>query len=171
MKTQTLSGFSRLLSIFQMPNHQSCKNYFWSAKYYIRTCRVGDVSYKDVCVCTFHLGVCGFIGGVLCVLNCFSRVWLFVTPMDRCPPGFSVCEILQARILEWVAMPSSRGSSWPRDQAPISCISYIAGGFFIASTTWDTPLKDKSPFKRNFITLGLLSYNKDLFLCCLVQRS
>ena len=32
-------------------------------------------------------------------------------PMDRSPPGFSVHGILQARILEWVAMPSSRGSS------------------------------------------------------------
>ena len=32
-------------------------------------------------------------------------------PMDYSPPGFSVHGILQARILEWVAMPSSRGSS------------------------------------------------------------
>ena len=36
-------------------------------------------------------------------------------PMDCSPPGFSVCGILQARILEWVGMPSSRGSSPPRD--------------------------------------------------------
>ena len=36
-------------------------------------------------------------------------------PMDCSPPGSSVHEILQARILEWVAMPSSRGSSWSRD--------------------------------------------------------
>ena len=32
-------------------------------------------------------------------------------PVDCRPPGFSVCEILQARILEWVAIPSSRGFS------------------------------------------------------------
>ena len=38
--------------------------------------------------------------------------------------------ILQARILEWVAMPSSKGSSQPRDQTQVS---YIAGGFF---TNW-----------------------------------
>ena len=38
--------------------------------------------------------------------------------------------ILQARILEWVAFPFSRGSSQPRDQTQVSC---IAGGFF---TTW-----------------------------------
>ena len=36
-------------------------------------------------------------------------------PMDCSPPGSSVHEILQARILEWVAMPSSRGSSQPRE--------------------------------------------------------
>ena len=36
-------------------------------------------------------------------------------PMDCSPPGSSVHGILQARILEWVAMPSSRGSSWLRD--------------------------------------------------------
>ena len=36
-------------------------------------------------------------------------------PMDCCPPGSSVHGILQARILEWVAFPFSRGSSKPRD--------------------------------------------------------
>ena len=45
--------------------------------------------------------------------------------MDRGPPGSSVHGILQARILEWVAMPSSRGSSWPRDQTQVSFISCI----------------------------------------------
>jgi len=37
-------------------------------------------------------------------------------PMDKSPPGSSVLGILQARILEWVAMPFSRGSFQPRDQ-------------------------------------------------------
>ena len=53
-------------------------------------------------------------------------------PMDCSPPGSSVHGILQARILEWVAIPFSRGSSWPRDQTPVS---YIAGRFF---TIWAT---------------------------------
>ena len=48
-------------------------------------------------------------------------------PMDCSPPGSSVLGILQARILEWVAMPSSRESSQPRDQTQVSC---IAGDFF-----------------------------------------
>ena len=46
--------------------------------------------------------------------------------MDYSPPGSSVHGILQARILEWVAMPSSRGFSWPRDQTCISCVSCIS---------------------------------------------
>ena len=52
--------------------------------------------------------------------------------MDCSPPGSSVHWILQVRTLEWVAMPSSRGSSWPRNQTPISCVSSIEGGFFTA---------------------------------------
>ena len=44
-------------------------------------------------------------------------------PMDCSLPGFSVHGISQGRILEWVAMPSSRGSSWPRDRTRISCVS------------------------------------------------
>ena len=51
-------------------------------------------------------------------------------PTDHSPPGFSVHGILQARILEWVDMHSSRGSSRPRDQTFGSCSSCIAGGFF-----------------------------------------
>ena len=43
-------------------------------------------------------------------------------PMYCNPPGSSVLGILQARILEWVAMPSSKGSSWPRDWTYISYI-------------------------------------------------
>ena len=38
--------------------------------------------------------------------------------------------ILQTRILEWIAMPSSRGSSWPWDRTCVSCVSCIAGGLF-----------------------------------------
>ena len=45
--------------------------------------------------------------------------------MDCSPPGFSFHGILQARILEWVALPSFKGSSWPRDQTHVSCVSCI----------------------------------------------
>ena len=49
-------------------------------------------------------------------------------PMGSSPPGSPVHEILQARILEWVAMLSSRGSSGPRDRTQVS---HIARRFFI----------------------------------------
>ena len=52
--------------------------------------------------------------------------------MDGSLPGSSVHGILQARILEWVAMPSSRGSSWPRDRAHI-CSSCITSRFLLLS--------------------------------------
>ena len=42
--------------------------------------------------------------------------------MDCRPSGSSVYGILQARILQWVAISISRGSSWPRDRTPVSCL-------------------------------------------------
>ena len=45
--------------------------------------------------------------------------------MAYSPLGSSVHEIFQARILEWVAMPSTRGSSQPRDQIQVSYVSCI----------------------------------------------
>ena len=48
------------------------------------------------------------------------------------PMDYTVHEILQARILEWIAYPFSRESSQPKDQTLVSC---IAGGFF---TSWAT---------------------------------
>ena len=52
-------------------------------------------------------------------------------PLGCSPPGSSVHEVSQARILEWVALSFSRISVWPRDQTWISGVSCIAGGFFI----------------------------------------
>ena len=54
------------------------------------------------------------------------------------PPGFSVHGILQAQILEWVAMPSSRGSFQPRYLTQVSYVSCIGKQILIASTTWET---------------------------------
>ena len=59
---------------------------------------------------------------LLSKLLLLSRVQLFCDPMDYSPPGSSVHEISQARILEWVANSFSRGSSQPRDWTLISCI-------------------------------------------------
>ena len=61
----------------------------------------------------------------VCVPSCFSWVWLLVTPMDCSPPGSSIHGILQTGILEWVPMPSSRRSSWPKYQTYVSYVSWI----------------------------------------------
>ena len=62
----------------------------------------------------------------VCVCSVVQLCQTLCDPMDFKGSLLSM-GILQARILEWVAMPSSRGSSQPRDQTQLSC---IAGGFF-----------------------------------------
>ena len=54
-------------------------------------------------------------------------------------PGSSVHGILQTRILEWVAMPSSRASSRPGIEHISPMSSALTGRFFIASATWEAP--------------------------------
>ena len=64
---------------------------------------------------TFSLSSC-FYNGCAAVRTVLSRIWLSATPQTvarQAPPSLGV---LQARVLEWVAMPSSRGSSQPRDR-------------------------------------------------------
>ena len=60
----------------------------------------------------------------MCVLSLQSYPTL-CNPVDCSPPGSSAHGVLQARILEWVAISSSRGSSQPRDWTHVFCISYI----------------------------------------------
>ena len=72
---------------------------------------------------------------MLCVCVCVLIAQLCLTlcdPMDCSPPGSSICRILQARILEWIAIPFSKRSSWPRDQTHVSC---VADRFFTACHT------------------------------------
>ena len=88
---------------------------------------------------TLHMKMT-FIMGCAQSLSC---VWL-CNPMDCSPPGSSVRGILQARILESVAMPSSRGSSQPRDQTQVSC---PGGGFFTSQDTREAQLDSyKGPY-------------------------
>ena len=58
-------------------------------------------------------------------------------PMGCNLPGSSVQGVLQARILEWVAMPSSRESSQHRDQTCLSCISCIGRQILYHWATWE----------------------------------
>ena len=67
-----------------------------------------------------------------CIVLVTQSCLTLCSPMDGSPPGSSVYGILQARILERVTIPFSRGSSWSRDG---TWVSSIAGGFF---TVWAT---------------------------------
>ena len=86
--------------------------------------------------------------------------WLIWTELDCSPPSSSSHGILQARILEWVAMPSSRGSSWSRDWTLVSCGSCIAGRFFTTEPpgkpyllTGSTQIKEGLVFKLHHLSL------------------
>ena len=63
--------------------------------------------------------------------------WSFCDRMDCSPPGSSVHRILQARILEWVAMPSSTGSSWPQIEPIFLMSPSLASRFFTTSAMWE----------------------------------
>ena len=80
-----------------------------------------------VCVCVLVAQSCPAL--------CYS--------MDCSSRGSSVHGIFQARILDWVAMIFSRGSSQPRNQTQISC---IAGRFFTIRATREAPLLKKQAF-------------------------
>ena len=81
-----------------------------------------DCQHQPACAC-------------MCAWSCLT----LCVPMDCSPPGSSVHGILQARILEWVAIPFSRGSSWPRDRTWVLC---IAGRFALqyVESSWTKPV-------------------------------
>ena len=94
-------------------------------------------------------------------------------PVDCSPPGSSAHGILQARVLEWVAMPSSRRCSQPRDQTRVSCIT---GRFFtteppgkpISSSNY----KQKQTNKQNpLISITILKMSRSLHHCFHIATS
>ena len=88
---------------------------------------------QHVCVC-----VCVYVRTHVRMFGC---VWLFVSPWTIA----HVHGILQARLLEWVAIPSSRGSSQPRDQTRVSCVSCMGNWILYHCTTWEAQSKHTRP--------------------------
>ena len=67
------------------------------------------------------------------------QLWLTLCDLVDCsPPVSSVHNILQARVLGWVASSASRGSFWPRDWAHVPKAPVLTGRFFTTSATWET---------------------------------
>ena len=79
-----------------------------------------------------------YISKHCCTLSHFSSVWLFATLWTVACQDSSVREIVQVRILQWIAIPFSRTASSPRDSAWVSC---IASEFF---TIWASKEADQS---------------------------
>ena len=73
----------------------------------------------------------------------FQSCLTLCNPTDGSPPGSSVHGILEARTLEWVAIPFSRGSSSSRGRTWVSC---IAGRFFTVWATREASILFKYPF-------------------------
>ena len=92
-------------------------------------------------------------------------------PMDCSPPGSSVHGILQARILEWVSMPSSRGSSWPRDRTCI-CLPLLHCRHILYPVSYlGSPIPPQSPFNDfTFHFLQILVLRKQLLPCDFERR-
>ena len=88
----------------------------------------------------------GYFGRMKVKVDVLVASWCptLCDPKNCSPPGSSVHGILQARILEWVAIPFSRGSSLPRDWTWVSCI--IAGRFWYYYLS-----RQESPISGKFI--------------------
>ena len=86
---------------------------------------------------------------LVCMLSHFCHVWY---PMNGSLPGSSVHGIVQARTLEWVAMPSSRGFSQPRDRTCLSCTA----GWFFTTEPLGKPQVHSCPYIIAFFLLFLL---------------
>ena len=108
-------------------------SYFIAEQDFVRISKVGkfDIILLVGCVGRSHYSF------VLCCAQSLQSCPTPCDPMDCGPSGSSVHRILQAGILEWIAMPSSRGSSWPRDWTQLS---YFAGRFFTIWATREAPL-------------------------------
>ena len=113
-----------------------------------------------------HVSVCSV--AELCLILC--------NPKHCSPPGSSVHGIFQARILEWIAISYSRGSSQPRDQTHVSCISRIGRQILYCHTSWEAPFNNCNLHKiREWIRprqplLGSLKYERIFSLTSWVHQ-
>ena len=95
--------------------------------------------------------------------------WILVTqsrttlrhPMDYSLPGSCLHKISQARILEWVAIPFSRGPSRPRDGTRVSCASSMGRWNLYHHATWEARLR--AQHSTNYSTI-LYNRNQNLFI-------
>ena len=85
--------------------------------------------------------------------------------MDHSLSGSAFCGIFQARIPEWVAISSSRGSSWPRDGTGVSCISCTASRFFTTEPLGKPKAKQKNLSLNTTLEVFLLYHTCEIKFC------
>ena len=104
------------------------------------------------------------------LIVCVQSYLTLSNPMIHSPPGSSAHGIFQARILQWVAISSSRGSSQPRYCMHISCISCIGRWVLYHCAIWEARFSCKYLHIYFFRFFSLLSYCKILSIVpCAVQ--
>ena len=101
----------------------------------------------------------------LCAQSCPT----LCDPMDYSPPGSSIRVIFHARILEWVAISSSRGSSPPTDRTQVTCVSCIGRRVPYHCATWEAPLSPLASDRRELVRFSPSVPSSSGFvmaLCC-----
>ena len=125
--SHTLLFFFMYFFYWSLVDLQCCVNFCQTAEW---------LSFAHTCIlfCYFPLWfILGYwrqFPGYTVSSQSFQLCWTLCDPVDSSPPESSARGILQARIPEWVAIPSSRGSSWCRDRTQASCAFCTAGRFF-----------------------------------------
>ena len=118
---------------------------------------VGKNSTNGLTWCRIATNLHFLINTCVCACACpvTESCLTLCNPMDCSLPGSSVHGILQERILEWVAISYSRGSSWPKDQTHIFCISCIDRWILYHYAPWEVLLHKKNTvMKHNKVKLN-----------------
>ena len=106
---------------------------------------------------------CDYVYVCVCMWSHFRCVWLFCDLMDCNFPGSSIHRILQVRILEWIAMPFSKGSSWSRGVIMCESESEVAQSCLILCNPMDCRLPCPSVcgiFQARVLELVAISFSR-----------
>ena len=80
-----------------------------------------------------------------CFFSVAKSCAILCDPLDCSPPGSSVPGIFQTRILDWVAISFSKGSSWPRNQTHVSCLLHCRWVLYHLSSSFQCNEQIQSP--------------------------
>ena len=136
----------------QIVDLQYCVRSRWTAKWFSYIYIHMYLFFSDSCPlcykilsiipCAIQQVLADYLFYISCCCLVTPSCQTFCDPMDCSQPGFSVHGIFQAGILEWIAIPVSRGSSLPRDWTQVSCFASL-----IAQLVKNLPAMQKTPVR------------------------